>query len=128
MKTLRYTHGGRKACAFTNGFIVYGRSLNGKYRIEADYGFGYTKDYIRFYQGDKKPFFRNIWVLSITLAPFAVVAYIILYSLGCVIAYINGSVNFFKGSMDQTDVRFFNWVNMVLMIILSALHIINYLI
>ena len=121
MRTIRLKHGQRKLVGFTNGFVTYGKNWYGKYRLEVKFDWGlYGEGSFKLYQGEKKPDLKNIWVLTLLLAPFTPL-FMVLHPLLLLLAiYIEGAINFVRDRAWQQSVREFNWINIVLVFVLAV--------
>jgi hypothetical protein len=121
MKTIRLRHGRRTIVGFTNGFITYGRNVYSKYRLEVKLDWGlYGEGKFKLYQGEKKPALKNIWVLTFLLAPITPLFIVLLPLLLLLAIYIEGAINFVKETAWQQSVREFNWINIVLVLVLAV--------
>ena len=115
MRTIRFHHGRKKIVGFTNGFVTYGRNMYGKYRLEANLDLGlFGKGKFKIYQGNKEPIIKDIWALTLLLAPLSPICIIFLSSLIILATYIEGAVNFVRDTAWQQSVREFHWMNILL--------------
>jgi hypothetical protein len=119
MKTIRYKQGKLKVLAIKLWLATYGVNAYGKYRLELRAGD--TGLMLCIYQSRRKPLFRNLYVLSVLFFPL--VSLLVLFKIvGIIIShYVNGAVNFYKDSAWVEGIRFFNWINIILMFILGVL-------
>ncbi len=109
---------GNRIVGFTNGFVSYGRrNWSQEYIIEFDWAFGNADQYIKIYKSTKRPWLRSIPLISALLAPFITIFLIPVSVIGIFVVYFGAAKRFFKDSVDQTSVRFFNWCNIVMMIV-----------
>ncbi len=119
MKLKRH-HGseGNTLIAYVNTFATYGKTFSGHYKIELSVWYGFN---LSIYKSKRKPIFKNIFIIgalwSIILIPFLILASVV----NLIWNYIDGGINYFKNGVWANNVRFFNNVNMILIIILIAL-------
>lgn len=124
MKTIKFRRGDVKVAGFTNRFVTYGKNPYGKYRIEVKMDLGiYKINQQCLYSGKTKPLFRNIPILTMLLVPL-VPLYIIgipLFIFGYM--YFTGGYHFFKNDRNDGDTKWFNYMNIALLITLIILYI-----
>jgi hypothetical protein len=96
------------------------RNAKGKYRVEAQLDWGlWQKENFKLYQGSKKPLFRNLWLITILTIPITPIVVIGVPIMALLLMYIEGAVNFAKDKAWQQSVREFNWINIVLVVVLT---------
>ena len=114
------------ALMFTTGIVNYGKILrSGKYKLELVLPFmlGGSDAPITIYRSDKKPFFRNIYLISLLWFPFLIVAYI----FGAIALAFYLLIHFFFGdSYSNSRAKISNWIKMILSIV-GVIAIINYI-
>jgi len=129
MKTIRVDNRYGKVVAFTNGIISYGKSFKGNYRIELNLISWLIDKSIPLYISKKKPLFRNITILAILLylfrIVFSVIGFVLVILLFPLVNYLEGAKNFIKDCAWVQNVRFFNWVNFIGVIILAIILILK---
>ncbi|MBI9055498.1 MAG: hypothetical protein JEY96_16870 [Bacteroidales bacterium] len=117
MKLIKQKLCSKRLVAFTNGIISYGKNFYNQYRIEMQIPF--IKTPIKLYESTKKPIFKNISVLTAVLTPIIPLVIVGLVIMGLINIYITGAINFYRDKAWQDNVREFNWVNIVLVILLT---------
>lgn len=74
------------------------------------------------YKSEKRSRFLNKFTLSIIGVFYSIFKYLIAYPFAVITApfymYIDGCRNFIRNSAWQNNVRFFNWVNIIMVILL----------
>ena len=126
MKTIRISNNYYKAVGITNGYVTYSKNALGKYRIEAKLDWGlWRKEKFKLYQGSKKPFFRNLLLITIITVPLTPLFIAVVLLIGLLMAYIKGAKNFIKNDIYQNWVREFNWINIILVVVLTVFFLIN---
>lgn len=126
MKTIRQRKGSETLAAFKNRFVTYGKAPSGKYVIEISFSASlFRGDHIPIYVGKKKPLFRNIFIMALLSLPLFVPWCITVLFAYVLAMYINGCRNFLKNGVDITHIRFFSWVNIAVIGLLTAILIIN---
>ena len=85
-------------------------------------------DYLVYKNKVKSKFF-NKFTLTVIGLFYTVFVYILKWSIVIILApfymYFDGCLNFIRDRANQNNVRFFNWTNIFLIIILSLLAILN---
>lgn len=122
MKMFRVVNGKYKAFGHKNRFVLYGKNTIQNYRIEIKMDAGiYGLPSFKIYESKKRPIFRNICLISIPfylLLPFSLIIVSMFLLIGM---YIEGAVNFYKDTAWQNSVRYFNWANIFLILVLLIL-------
>jgi hypothetical protein len=119
MKTIRVKTDRYTIVGITNGYASYGRNAKGKYRLEVNLDLGvWGRNKIKLYQGDKKPFFKNLWLITLITIPFVPLTIILIPIIAFWDMYFEGAVNFVRDKAWQESVRAFNWINIVLIVVL----------
>lgn len=106
-----------KMIAFQNEFATYGK-LNEKYNIVLSVWDGFS---IPIYKSERKPKFRNIFIIGFLWAIFLIPFLIITSILNLICNYFLGGINHFADGFFQNNVRFFHNVNIALIIVLIVL-------
>lgn len=122
MKRIKKRKGNYKIFGYTNGCISYGVNAKGDYRIEIDHSFFGC---LKLYQSKKKPKFRNIIVLTYLIFPFLYLMTPIFFCVTIINMYGEGAINFVRDRANQTNVRFFNYINILLVFIFFMLWVFN---
>lgn len=117
MKTIRFNRHGIKVFGYETWFATYGKNSKGKYQIDVLALLGFY-DKIAIYKSFKKPKIRNLYLLTALLLPLCPIAIAAMTIFLLPYTYSVGFVNFVKDSSWQEHVRFFNWVNIFVIIIL----------
>ena len=118
MKTIRLRRKDKLIVGFTNGFASYGRNgISNKYQLDINWLFGSNDAMKRIWSSSKRPIFRNINILGAFALMLSCVMFpfLVLYAIG--LTYINGANNFYKDTSWVEDVREFNWMNIIIMVI-----------
>lgn len=103
--------------AFKLWFFTYGK-INDSYQIEVNiFDVGLT-----LYKSEKKPWFRNLLILNLVLGLAAILAHIIVFIFWFFQMYVDGARNFIKDGAWVQNVREFNWINIIALIISIIIH------
>lgn len=123
MKTIRVWSQDKIAVvAFSLGLASYGKVFN-RYRLEFKPDFGLSGIGVPLYLGKKKPLFRNLFLISLFVFPLAIISTIILLVYWFLHSYFNGMLNYIRDGVWQTNVKFFNNVNIILMVLFLLLYL-----
>lgn len=119
MKQIRVKKNNRTVVVgFTNIFVSYGKIRN-KYKIEIKTPFNGIL--IPLWYSKKKPYFRNINVISFFVIPFALPVLIISIIAILIATYIEGARNFITNSRCIDNIQFFGWLNIIAITVLFVL-------
>ena len=114
------------AFMFTTGAVNYGKILtSGKYKLELVIPLTLIgKSFpITIYRSDKKPFFKNIYLISLIWLPFLIASY--LFVIVALAFYLLIHFFFEESESDFTD-KISKWIKMILSIV-GVIAIINYI-
>lgn len=123
MKTIRVWSQDKIAViAFSLGLVSYGKIFD-RYRLEFKPDFGLSGIGVPLYLGKKKPLFRNLLLINLFVFPLAVISTMFLLIYWFLFSYFEGAKNFFIDGVWQTNVKFFNYCNIIWMLIFLVLYL-----
>ena len=126
MKLIKYRRDKMKCYGFQNWFAGYGKNWKKQYRIEIALDFGLLDaDRFKIYQGSKRPFFRNLNIITALFLPFSPFILLSIFLFAMANKYVEGARNFIVDCAWVQDVRFFNWANIVIIFVLVAYLLFN---
>lgn len=113
----RFREPNRNVCAIYNKFFRVIKNSKGIYFYEfVDFS---SMKYVQCYKG-KKTIFLNRYVIYLITFLFNTIGIPLLFLCYYPFAYFEGASNFIKDTAWYQNVRFFNWVNFILLILFLA--------
>lgn len=116
---------GRTLVAIKKGIALYGKTFSGKYKIEWTPDFGLSGFAIPLYFGKTKPLFKDLWVITILFFIPSIIWVVLLVLFYFLFNYFNGMTNYIKDDIWQTNVKFFNNTNIILIIVFLILYLLE---
>jgi hypothetical protein len=114
-KLKRFREPKRNVCAIYNRFFRIIKNSKGVYFYE--FSDLFSKEYRQFYNGKRLKFINRYFIYLITTL-YNIIGIPLLFLCYYPFAYFEGCKNFIKDTGWYENVKFFNWINFILLIIL----------
>ena len=114
-KIKRFREPKRNVCAIYNRYFRIIKNSKGIYFYE--FSDLFSKEYRQFYKGKRLKFINKYFIYAVTVL-YNTIGIPSLFLLYYPFAYFDGARNFIKDGVWANNVKFFNWVNFILLIIL----------